>query len=84
MPSNKGVTNVKYVGIIPKVTSKFNIPGITHLEYFYLGIQVGSRGMNNMFGLPQAFVTWDSKLTSTQRPLWSHGGAEHLKVMTAL
>ena len=54
-----------------------------YLEYFYLGIQVGSRGMNDMFGFLQALVTLDSKLTSTQRPFWSHGGAEHLKIMTA-
>ena len=29
------------------------------------------------------FVTWDSKLTFTQRLFWSHRGAEHLKIMTA-
>ena len=39
-----------------------------YLEYFYLGIQVGSRGINDIFGFPGPFVTWDNKLTSTQKP----------------
>ena len=30
--------------------------------------------MIDIFLLLRAFVTWDSKLTSTQRPFWSHGG----------
>ena len=38
--------------------------------------------MNDISGLPRASVTWHSKLTSTQRPLWSHGGTEHLKILT--
>ena len=50
-----------------------------NLECSYLVIQVGSRGMNDIFGLPRAFVTWDSKLTSTKRPFWSHGGAKHFR-----
>ena len=36
------------------------------------------KGCDDMFGLWQAYVTWDSKLSSTQRPFWSNGGAEHL------
>ena len=28
------------------------------------------------FGLPRAFVTWASNLTSTQKPFCSHGGAK--------
>ena len=31
----------------------------SYLEYFYLGIQVDSRAMNDIFGLPQDFVTCD-------------------------
>ena len=50
-----------------------------NLECSYLVIQVGSRGMNDIFGLPRAFVTWDSKLTSPKRPFWSHGGAKHFR-----
>ena len=42
----------------------------------YLVIQVGSTDMNDNFGLPGSFVTWDSKLASTQKPFWLHGGAE--------
>ena len=59
-----------------KIQYSWNYP---NLECFFLGIQVRSRGMNDMFGLPRAFC--DSKLISTQRPFWSHGGAEHLKII---
>ena len=41
-----------------------------NLECFYLVIQDGSTGMNNIFGLLPTVVTWDIKLTSTQRPFW--------------
>ena len=47
-----------------------------NLECFYLVIQGGSIGMNNVFELPPKFVTWDSKLTSTQRPFWEYQSAK--------
>ena len=50
-----------------------------NLDCFYLVIQVGSMYLNNSFGLPQAFVTWRSKLTSPLKPFWSQGGAENFK-----
>ena len=37
--------------------------------------------MNNIFGLTPTCLTRDSKLTSTQKPFWSHGSAIHLKSM---
>ena len=60
-----------------KIQYSWNYP---YLDYFCLGIQVGSRGMNDIFELLRAFVTWDSNLISTQRPFWSHGGAKHKKL----
>ena len=47
-----------------------------NLECFYLVIQVRSSGMNNIFELARSFVTWDSKQTSLEKPLWLHEGAE--------
>ena len=71
-----------FLGMSQKVPTNFNIPCISiFLECFYLGIQVGSRGMNDILGLPRAFVTWNSMLTSKQISFWSHRGAEHLKII---
>ena len=53
-----------------------------HLECFYLSIKVGSADMNNVFWLPSTFVTWDSKVTSTQRPFWEHQSTNHFNIMT--
>ena len=53
------------------------------MECFYLGgIQVGSADMNNVFGLPPTFVTWDSKVTSTQIPFREHKSSENFKALT--
>ena len=52
------------------------------LECFYLVIQVGSTNMNDFFGLAGPFVTWDSKITFTQKPFWLHRGADNLEIMT--
>ena len=59
-----------------KLTQKQYSWNYPYLKYFFLRIQVGSRGMNDIVGLPRPFVTWDRTLTSTQRPFWSHGGTE--------
>ena len=48
-------------------------------ECFYLVIQVGSTHINNISGLTPTVVTWDSKLTRTQRPFWVHKGAAKKK-----
>ena len=53
-----------------------------NLECFYLVIQVGSSGMNNVFGLLPTIVTWNSKLTSLLEPFWSHRGDENFKIFT--
>ena len=54
-----------------------------YLENFYLGIHVGSRGMNAIFGLPQAF--WPG--TSSWPPHRDHFGPTEVlnikKIMTA-
>ena len=56
---------------------ELNIPGKNpNLECFYLVVQGGSTGMNNVFELPPKFVTWDSKLTSMQRPFWEPQSAK--------
>ena len=68
-----------------KATSNFNIPGITpNLDCLYLVIQGRSTGMNNVFGLPPTLVTWDKKVTSTQRPFWEHQSAENFKISPIL
>ena len=59
-----------------KATSKAIFLELPLPEILILRIQVGSRGMNDIVGLPRPFVTWDRKLTCTQRPFWSHGGTE--------
>ena len=59
------------------ITSTFHIPGI--LDCFYLVIQVGSMYLNDSFGLPRAFVTWSSKVTSPLNPFSWHGGAGNKK-----
>ena len=51
----------------------------------YLGIQVGSTDINNVFGLPPTFVTWDNKVTSTKKRIFrDHKSATHFKVMTLI
>ena len=62
-----------------KIQFSWNNP---YLECFYLGIQVGSADMNYVFGLPPTFVTWDSKVTSTQIPFREHQSSENFKIMT--
>ena len=62
-----------------KIQFSWNNP---YLECFYLGIQGGSAGMNNVFGIPLTFLTWDSKVTSTHRPFWEHQSDENVKIMT--
>ena len=47
-----------------------------------MGIQEGSAGMNNVFGLPLTFVTWDSKVISTHRQFWEHKSNENFKITT--
>ena len=47
---------------------------------FYLVIQVGSIGMNNVFGLPPTILTWYSKLTSLQEPFWAHRGDDNFNI----
>ena len=42
----------------------------------------GATDMNNIFGLLPTRLTWDSKVTFTQGPFWSHGSAENFKIMT--
>ena len=42
----------------------------------------GSTGMNNVFGLPLTFATWDNKVITTQRPFWEDQSAESFKIMT--
>ena len=59
-----------------KVTSKFSWNN-SYMECFYLGIQVGSADMNNVFGLLQTFFTWDSKGTSTHDHI---GSTKALKI----
>ena len=84
MPSNKGVTKVKYVWMSRKITTKWNILDNT-LPWMHLPGDPGGfkRYEWHFFKFPQAFVTWDSRLTSTQKPFWSHGGAEYLQIMRA-
>ena len=55
-----------------------------YLEFFCLVIQVGLREINDIFGLPGASVTWNSRRTSTQRPFCSHGGGVHKKNETLI
>ena len=53
-----------------KATSKFNIPGITPTwNASTWASRGGSTGMNNVFGLLPTFLTWDSKLTYTQKDI---------------
>ena len=75
-------TNDEYVWMSLKVTSKFNIPGITQTwnGSTWSCIQVRSSDMKNIFGLTGTFVTWDSKVTSPQKPIWLHGGANFFKL----
>ena len=74
------VKNIENVWMSLKVTSKFI--GITlNRECFYLVIQVRSTDMNNLFGLTQICLTWDSKRTFTQSLFWSHGRAGYFKNM---
>ena len=60
-----------------KILFSWNNP---YLECFYLGIQVGSANMDEVFGLPPTFVTWDSKVTSTQIPFREHQSSENFKL----
>ena len=43
-----------------------------NLECFYLVIQAGSTHINDISGLASTVVTWDSKLTATQKPFLVH------------
>ena len=65
------VTNVEYVWMSLKITSSFYIPGKTTTWN-------ASTDMHNSFGLALAC------LTSRQRPFWSHGSPEGLKIMTLI
>ena len=60
-----------------KIQYSWNNP---NLECFCLVIQLGSTDMNDIFGLAGTVVTWDSKLTTTHRPLWLDGVAKILKL----
>ena len=42
----------------------WNIP---YLDYFHLGIQLGSTDISKVFGLPPTFVTWDNKVAFTKK-----------------
>ena len=62
MPSKKGVTSVKFVWMSRKVTSKFNIPGITPT---WNTSTWGSRWFQEVWmTFLNSHLSWDSKLTS--------------------
>ena len=50
-----------------------NIP---NLDCLYRSSRGGSTDMNNFFGLPPTFVTWDNKVTSTQKPFKEYESSE--------
>ena len=62
-----------------KLPQNKKIMEFLNVECLHQVIQVGLTNLNNSFGLVRAFVTWGSKPTSTLKPFWSHGGAEHFK-----
>ena len=62
-----GITIVENVNMSLKVTSKLNFPGITPTD---------------VFGLLPTFVTWDSKVTSTQIQFSEHQSSENFKIVT--
>ena len=64
----KGVSNDEHFQMILKATLKILFRNNPYLECFYLGIQMVSADMNNVLGLLLTFVTWDNKVTSSERP----------------
>ena len=61
-----------------KATSKFKIPEIPQPGL----ILPDHAGMNNLFGLTPPFVTWDNKVTSTERLFREQQNSENFKTMT--
>ena len=76
---NSCVTHFEFVWIRLKVTSSLNTPGKTTTWSASTG---GVNWYESLFGRTLTCLTLDSKMTSPQRPCWSHRKAENLRIMT--